>query len=178
MVCHFFEKNDLKKLLAISETYKGTKPFINYQYYVLTYILSRTGLRLGEALALKWEDLKENTLAINKTLYRENHTNFITEPKTDSSYRTILLDNKSLDLLKKFKIQKFEYSLKSDFFILNKEYIFTDSKGDFLKQCNYRTYFSTICKLSEVPKLSPHALRHSHAVHLLESGSNIKFVSE
>ncbi|EHL0042366.1 tyrosine-type recombinase/integrase, partial [Enterococcus faecalis] len=25
---------------------------------------------------------------------------------------------------------------------------------------------------------SPHALRHSHAVHLLESGSNIKFVSE
>ncbi|EPI07677.1 tyrosine-type recombinase/integrase [Enterococcus faecalis] len=174
----FFEKNDLKKLLAISETYKGTKPFINYQYYVLTYILSRTGLRLGEALALKWEDLKENTLAINKTLYRENHTNFITEPKTDSSYRTILLDNKSLDLLKKFKIQKLEYSLKSDFFILNKEYIFTDSKGDFLKQCNYRTYFSTICKLSDVPKLSPHALRHSHAVHLLESGSNIKFVSE
>ncbi|WP_141397679.1 tyrosine-type recombinase/integrase [Brevibacillus laterosporus] len=29
-----------------------------------------------------------------------------------------------------------------------------------------------------VPVLSPHALRHTHAVHLLESGVNIKYVSE
>ncbi|MGL9971514.1 tyrosine-type recombinase/integrase [Enterococcus sp. DIV1420a] len=175
---HFFEKNDLQKLLSTAETYKGTKFFINHQYYVLTFILARTGLRLGEALALKWEDIIENKLVINKTLYRENNNNFITEPKTTSSYRTILLDKKSLDLLKKFKIHKFEYSMKSKTYILNKNQIFTDSSGDFLKQCNYRTYFSTICKLAGIPKLSPHALRHSHAVHLLESGSNIKFVSE
>lgn len=174
----FFEKSDLQKLLIVSESYKGTKSFINYQYYVLTFLLARTGLRLGEALALKWEDITEDKLTVNKTLYRENNTNFITGPKTDSSYRTILLDKKSLELLKKFKIQKLEYSMKESFFILNKNYIFTDANGDFLKQCNYRTYFSTICKIADVPKLSPHALRHSHAVHLLESGSNIKFVSE
>ncbi len=35
-----------------------------------------------------------------------------------------------------------------------------------------------MCDLAELPRLSPHALRHSHAVHLLESGSNIKYVSE
>ncbi|RFB31710.1 tyrosine-type recombinase/integrase [Brevibacillus sp. VP] len=35
-----------------------------------------------------------------------------------------------------------------------------------------------VCKRASVTILSPHALRHSHAVHLLESGVNIKCVSE
>ncbi|MDK7829797.1 site-specific integrase, partial [Enterococcus faecalis] len=55
----FFEKRELQNLLVTAESYKGTKPFINYQYYVLTFLLARTGLRLGEALALKWEDVTE-----------------------------------------------------------------------------------------------------------------------
>ncbi|GIM45027.1 hypothetical protein DNHGIG_05760 [Collibacillus ludicampi] len=33
-------------------------------------------------------------------------------------------------------------------------------------------------KRAGVPVLSPHALRHTHAVHLLEAGANIKYVSE
>ncbi|MDK7829803.1 site-specific integrase, partial [Enterococcus faecalis] len=78
-------------------------------------------------------------LTVNKTLYRENNQNFITTPKTVSSYRTIMLDTKCIELLKSFKIKKIEHSLKSNAFILNKEFVFTDSKGDFLKQCNYRT---------------------------------------
>ncbi|UTR15880.1 tyrosine-type recombinase/integrase [Salipaludibacillus sp. LMS25] len=41
-----------------------------------------------------------------------------------------------------------------------------------------RDYFKEVCKQANVPFLSPHALRHTHAVHLLESGANIKYVSE
>ncbi|WP_423190949.1 site-specific integrase [Bacillus haynesii] len=39
-------------------------------------------------------------------------------------------------------------------------------------------YFKEVCKRAGLPILSPHALRHSHAVHLLEAGVNIKYVSE
>ncbi|WP_430598236.1 tyrosine-type recombinase/integrase [Enterococcus sp. AZ177] len=174
----FFEKTDLQKLIEVSEKYTGTKPFVNYQYYVLTMLLARTGLRLGEALCLRWSDLDNNKLTIDKTLYRENNKDYITEPKTQSSYRKILIDKKTFSLLKSFRIKKNEHSLKSQSYVINKEFIFNDLNGDFLKQCNYRTYFTKICKVAELNHLSPHALRHSHAVHLLESGSNIKFVSE
>ncbi|WP_338120677.1 tyrosine-type recombinase/integrase [Aneurinibacillus aneurinilyticus] len=38
--------------------------------------------------------------------------------------------------------------------------------------------FKAVCKRANLPVLSPHALRHTHAVHLLEAGANIKYVSE
>ncbi|MCI1694497.1 tyrosine-type recombinase/integrase [Aneurinibacillus aneurinilyticus] len=38
--------------------------------------------------------------------------------------------------------------------------------------------FKAVCKRASLPVLSPHALRHTHAVHLLEAGANIKYVSE
>lgn len=175
---HFFEKDELKELLTASENYNGTKEYINYQYYILTCLLARSGLRLGEALALTWDDLNGNTLSVNKTLYRQDGENYITPPKTESSYRNILLDKKTLKLIRSFKIQKTEYALKSKMIKLNKDLLFSDESGNFLKQANYRTYFSSICRIANIPVLSPHALRHSHAVHLLESGSNIKFVSD
>lgn len=173
---NFFEINELKKLLEAMQNQNDT--LYNYQYFVLTTILARTGLRLGEALALNWSDIDERNLSITKTLYRESGQDFITSPKTDSSYRVIALDRKTIDLLKTLKVKKIKYSLKNKDYILNKELMFSDSKGNPLKQTNYRTYFYKICKLAKVPVLSPHSLRHSHAVHLLESGSNIKYVSE
>jgi len=50
--------------------------------------------------------------------------------------------------------------------------------GRWLRTNIVREYFKEVCKRAKVPVLSPHALRHSHVVHLLESGANIKYVSE
>ncbi|WP_084423131.1 tyrosine-type recombinase/integrase [Cohnella thermotolerans] len=41
-----------------------------------------------------------------------------------------------------------------------------------------RAWANSKCKRAGLPILSPHALRHTHAVHLLEAGANIKYVSE
>ncbi|ERM17908.1 hypothetical protein P615_02095 [Brevibacillus laterosporus PE36] len=56
--------------------------------------------------------------------------------------------------------------------------VFHQQDGRWLRTNVVREYFKEVCKRAGVPVLSPHALRHTHAVHLLESGANIKYVSE
>ncbi|WP_424475413.1 tyrosine-type recombinase/integrase [Oceanobacillus kimchii] len=56
--------------------------------------------------------------------------------------------------------------------------IFHQQDGRSLRTNVVREYFKEICKRCELPMLSPHALRHTHAVHLLESGASIKYVSK
>ncbi|MCR8996517.1 tyrosine-type recombinase/integrase [Brevibacillus laterosporus] len=56
--------------------------------------------------------------------------------------------------------------------------VFHQQDGRWLRTNVVREYFKEVCKRAGVPVLSPHALRHTHAVHLLELGVNIKYVSE
>ncbi|WFA22500.1 site-specific integrase [Paenibacillus mucilaginosus] len=56
--------------------------------------------------------------------------------------------------------------------------VFHQHDGRWLRTNVVRDYFKAVCKRANLPVLSPHALRHSHAVHLLEAGANIKYVSE
>ncbi|MDN9010592.1 tyrosine-type recombinase/integrase [Brevibacillus laterosporus] len=56
--------------------------------------------------------------------------------------------------------------------------VFHQQDGRWLRTNVVREYFKEVCKRAGVLVLSPHALRHTHAVHLLESGANIKYVSE
>ncbi|MGG3958214.1 tyrosine-type recombinase/integrase, partial [Bhargavaea massiliensis] len=56
--------------------------------------------------------------------------------------------------------------------------VFHQQDGRWLRTNVVKEYFKEVCKRAELPVLSPHALRHSHAVHLLEAGANIKYVSE
>ncbi|WP_282060330.1 tyrosine-type recombinase/integrase [Bacillus pumilus] len=56
--------------------------------------------------------------------------------------------------------------------------VFFQHEGKWLKTNVVREYFKEVCTRANLPVLSPHALRHSHAVHLLEAGVNIKYVSE
>ncbi len=103
---------------------------MDYLYFVLSILLSRTGLRLGEASALKWDDWNRNKIEINKTLYQRGKTDYIkTLQKTQSSYRTIVIDRYLIELLKNFKIKKNELALASSRNIANQEYILQMNAG-------------------------------------------------
>ena len=179
----YFTKEQLDKFLESLKTpQKNAKYQHSIQYFTLFTLLARTGLRIGEALALTWEDIdfEEKNLKVNKTLvYPLNSTPYISTPKSKKSVRTIKLDNKTIRILKKHKINRNEVVLMYQNYKAPKSnIIFFQHDGRWLRTNVVREYFKEVCKRNDLPILSPHALRHTHAVHMLEANVNIKYVSE
>ncbi|THF83708.1 site-specific integrase [Cohnella fermenti] len=178
----YFTREQLDLFLQHTKPVKNSKYQESMQYTALFTLLSRTGLRIGEALALTWNDidLDKKTLTVNKTLvYPINSKPYLSTPKTATSGRTIKMDDAAIAILKKHRINRKEVVLRyAHYKAPESDIVFFQQDGRWLRTNVVRDYFKTVCKRAGVPVLSPHALRHSHAVHLLEAGANIKYVSE
>ena len=178
----YFTLEQLEIFLNHAVPVKNAKYKHSIQNNVLFTLLSRTGLRIGEALALTWNDIdmQNKTLKVNKTLvYPINSKPYISTPKSIKSNRTIKLDDKLTALLKRHSLNQKEVILRyANYKTSDINLVFHQQDGRWLRTNVVREYFKEVCKRADLPELSPHALRHSHAVHLLEAGATIKYVSE
>src|SRR5690606_9079492 len=109
----YFTKEQLAAFLKACKPAKNAKYQHSIQYYALFTLLARTGLRIGEALALTWDDLIDDRINVNKTLvYPLNSTPYISTPKSKASIRQVALDTATLALLKRHRINQKEVILR------------------------------------------------------------------
>lgn len=132
-----------------------------------------TGIRIGELCALQWEDIniEKRILTIRKTIQRIHCTSgdtktklIITEPKSESSKRTIPIPECVVNLLKIFKGKSKEYLISGE------------EKPVEPRTMQYR--FAKILKNVKVPSIHFHALRHMFASNRVKLGFDIKSLSE
>lgn len=176
----YYSLEELNQLLDFMKEYKHQR-FEEYQiYYMLMYFLSQTGLRISEALALKWEDIKGNVLTVDKQTRRGNNNELLLSTlKNVSSYREIRLQEELLRELRKFKLKQNEVILKyKSFRKSDDDIIFQNYLGNYLTPSTVREMIQKYCKEADVEYKGTHGFRHTHAVLLLEAGASIKFVSD
>jgi integrase len=177
----WFSREQLDTFLTSARPVKNSKYKESRQYETLFTLLARTGIRIGEALALTWDDIQLDmrTLSISKTLVYPLNTNpYISTPKSKSSNRLIKLDEPTIKILRRHRINQKEVVLRYENYKAPKDnLVFSQQDGRWLRTNVVRDYFKAVCKRVGLPILSPHALRHTHAVHLLEAGATIKYVS-
>lgn len=157
-------------------TYEEFNTFINKVddniYYSLFTLLYYSGMRLGECLALNWNDIKENYIDVNKTLIRGNSDNYsFNTPKTKDSIRKIKIDNNTMSIINDLKeFYKNTINFSNDWFVFGgiKPLATTTIER---KKNNY-------CKLSNVKKIRIHDFRHSHATLLISKGLPITVISK
>lgn len=138
------------------------KQFFNLMFY--------TGVRPGEAMALKFSDLTIGYININKTIDEHGKRNLGT-PKTNSSNRLIAIDKKlqkDLFELKDYYIKKYNDNT-SDFFI------FGGIKP--LAPTTINRYKFKACKKANLRPITLHQFRHSHATFLLNKNIEIHVIS-
>jgi integrase len=164
----FLTKEEVERLLMVAKTFE-------FDEYMAIFILLRTGLRKGELLALTWTDIDfdNKLMTINKN---RNHLG-IFPPKTKKSNRVISMDNKLTKELKRFQLWQAKNKLQFGRYQFN-NYVLVDRYGVPYHEWKINAILENMAEKANLNKFGPHALRHTHAVMLLESGVDIKTVSE
>jgi integrase len=146
------------------------------------YVLAiHTGLRQGEILGLKWDDvdLEDGSLQVRRTLTITKDGPVFTTPKTTGSRRSVKLTSKATEALKRhLERQLVEIDRVGSLWSEN-GLIFASETGEPLNRHNLtRRSFKPLLKRAGLPQIRFHDLRHTCATLLLTRNVNPKIVSE
>lgn len=168
-------RNRTVRALTRSEQDKLVERCRREEYANLIIFLLVTGLRIGEATGLTWDNvnLNKRSLTVSQIMVEEHgNPRLQPYPKTDNSVRTVPLSDDAYAILKER-----EEINDPDNNVLN--LVFYSSTFNFRTLSNFRRYFDRLVEEAGIErKLTPHMLRHTFATRLIEQGANIKAVSQ
>ena len=138
------------------------------------------GLRRGEALGLRWQDIdfENRTLRVNCSLQRFGGKLHLTELKTNNSRRVLHMPDVLLHKLQAHRIRQLEDKLHAGERWQESDLVFTTSVGTPLEPRNVNRHFYDLLTNSKISHFRLHDLRHYCASLLLAQGVQLKIVSE
>ncbi len=140
-----------------------------------------TGMRQGELLALKWEDvdLEGGHLRVRRTLTHADKAFVLGEPKTKNSRRTIRLTKGTISALQDHLSRQLEEIEEMGSLYQPGGLIFATEAGTIINPSNLRNRsLKPLLKRASLPPIRFHDLRHTCATLLLSKNVNPKVVSE
>jgi len=154
---------------------------LNERLYTAFHLELGSGMRRGELLALRWQDIDLETCEcrIVRSLVRGvSGIVRINEPKTKKSKRNIILPSSAIDALRIHKVNQTKEKMANRKHYAENDLIFCDELGDFLKPDGFVKSYKRLLKKCNLPIISFHELRHSVATALLSNGTSAKEVQE
>lgn len=165
---YFYEKEELNKFLH------SLKQEDDLQKVALLRLLIFTGMRRGEVITLYWDciDFKDKTVTVKRSLRRREKMKddgsksktevYIGEPKNESSYREIPVDDETMKIL--LKLREFKFN----------ERVFNGSTGNILSPSKPREWLHVVAKKAKIEPINVHGLRHTYASLLIDLGASPK----
>lgn len=170
---NYWSIEEFKKFLNLFEPEE-------YNYQLLFTCLFFTGMRLGEALALTWNDIDftTQTIHITKSIYISKGISYISTTKTKAGMRRITIHKKLNDELIDWK--KNQYKLLDNFVTgdNNELQLFQNSPMVVTKNATEKLYKKILKRDPNLKRIRIHDFRHSHASLLINQGEDYLVVKE
>ena len=175
-----FSKEELTRIENVAAiTYQSGE--VRYRHTWFFLLLANTGLRAGEAIALRWDNIdldkgfihvKQNASVVKCRDGKENkYQVVITTVKTKTGNRIVPCNEKALQALSALQDYQKSHHIHSD-------YVDCNDKGELLSQQTLPKILKAILKAADVPYRSVHSFRHTFATNLIQAGVDVKVVSQ
>ena len=161
------EHQEMKTLTAdqLAAFFREAK---NSGVFEMYYLELATGLRRGELLGLKWDDINLETgvILIKRQVTRINGEVVEGPLKTKNSYRTLSIGADAIEILREQRSK------------VAGEYVFPSPNGGPISPDSVLHMLHRVLERAGLPKIRFRDRRHSYAVAALQSGDDIKTVQE
>ncbi|MGW9348443.1 protein kinase domain-containing protein [Nocardiopsis flavescens] len=151
----------------------------DHRLYALFHLVVMTGLRRGEVVGLRWEDvdLARGTVGVVRQLQSHPGQGMVeSAPKSAASRRTLVLDHTTLGVLRRHRhgqqTEAAEHGLGWD----PQGYVFTAVRGGPMAPERLSRLFRELNTASGLPPVRFHDLRHGAATLALAAGVELKVV--
>lgn len=172
---HLVEVYDEKEIETLISCLKGT------DLEVPIMLALSLGLRRGELIALRWEnvDLDNGVVHITENRVEGLKGEVITKsPKSQAGIRDIPLSPSLITMLKKHKIKYFEKQLKYGVGKNKNDYVVCQKNGQPYKPFSFTKKFRTFLDKNNLRHIRLHDLRHTNASVMLSQGISPKVAQQ
>ncbi|WP_061294049.1 tyrosine-type recombinase/integrase [Herbidospora cretacea] len=151
-----------------------------HRLHVLYRLIALRGLRRGEAVGLRWEDVNfaGGSIGVHWQITQLGWQPVQGKPKTDASDRVIAVDAETMKLLKKHRTKQAKERLAAGDQWVDSGFVFTDELGRPLHPQVATDQFYWIAFEAGLPAVRLHDLRHGAASLMLAAGVELKVVQE
>ncbi|MBU5594875.1 site-specific integrase [Amphibacillus sp. MSJ-3] len=172
---NFLTPDELNILLVTADKFSPNRS-------IFIWILAYTGMRKGESLGLKWDDIDFNKKTISIKRTRDEYG--VRLPKTRNSYRVIKVDDILLNRLRSYRTWCKEIKLKNGKKLHENDYVIISIQsgepiGDRFTYKFFNLMYDDLKKQGiNLKRITPHGLRHTHATILINNGVPAKTVAD
>ncbi len=148
---------------------------VDDRLHALWVLMTTTGMRVGEAIGLKWEDVDfdAGSIIIRRSLQRQRGNGLVfVPPKTERSRRTVYPDPKTMLALRQHAVRQKKERLAVGPLWQDEGLIFTTTTGGRLDSGNVRESLGRRLKNAGLPPIRVHDLRHTAATYLFSQGKH------
>src|SRR3954447_7031094 len=148
--------------------------------YPLFHLIAYRGLRRGEAVGLRWEDVHfgGRSLTVTQQVVQLGWELEVGEPKTDTGTRTVSLDDDTLSVLQQWKENQEGEAHAWGAAWTDGGLVFAREDGSGMHPAAVTDLFQAVSAEVGLPPIRLHDLRHTAASLALQAGVPMKVVSE